>query len=226
MKGYRVALAAFVLLGLGAVGIQWLSMSAGLWGDQGQAHSVQVEASAWAHSDALNKLTSEFASLRGQLHDQSKKTDSRNAHGLEKNVEALTSEMAKIREQLASQSAGGVQAQAVTHIQATALPEPGAGSSFRRHRVYCMVPTIYAKHRMDRISGVVETWGKRCDVIKLFIDPPPPGEVFPEYFQVPGTDLRAEMVQVPLKRVNDDMSKDKQYVRVLQLAECLEDSVS
>jgi len=82
--------------------------------------------------------------------------------------------------------------------------------SWRRFRVYCMVPSIYDPHRYDKLAAVAQTWGKRCDVIKFFIDPAEEGEEFPKYFEVEGAPP-IEMVQVPLVRKNDKMKKDKVY---------------
>jgi len=85
---------------------------------------------------------------------------------------------------------------------------------FHGHRVYCMVPTIYAQHRFERIEGVLNTWAKRCDVVKLFIDPPEEGQTFPKYYPPRRIgNLRVEMVQVPLVRKNDPMSADKKYLK-------------
>mmetsp|Transcript_13556 Transcript_13556/g.23365 ORF Transcript_13556/g.23365 Transcript_13556/m.23365 type:complete len:286 (+) Transcript_13556:380-1237(+) len=88
-------------------------------------------------------------------------------------------------------------------------------SSFKdkmsNYRFYCMVPTIFAEHRKAKIEAVVSTWGKRCDVIKLFIDPAPKGTIFPKYFPSSDPSVKVEMVQLPLVRQNDEMSKDKRY---------------
>uniref|UniRef100_A0A7S2RPT9 Hexosyltransferase n=1 Tax=Mucochytrium quahogii TaxID=96639 RepID=A0A7S2RPT9_9STRA len=78
-----------------------------------------------------------------------------------------------------------------------------------RHKLYCMVPTVYHPHRFEKLRAVAETWGKRCDVIKFFIDPPTNGEVFPDVFV--SDNMTVPMIQVPLQRVNDVQASDKKY---------------
>jgi hypothetical protein len=86
-----------------------------------------------------------------------------------------------------------------------------ASARWRRHRIYCMVPTMYQPFRLGKLRAVASTWGKRCDVIKFFIDPAPAGETYPTHFEVQGS-RRIEMVQVPIVRENDVMTRDKHYV--------------
>ncbi len=39
------------------------------------------------------------------------------------------------------------------------------------NRLYCMVPFIWAPRYMETYEAIRNTWGKRCDVLKFFIDP-------------------------------------------------------
>ena len=41
----------------------------------------------------------------------------------------------------------------------------------RKNRLYCMVPFIWAPRYMPSYQAILNTWGKRCDVLKFFIDP-------------------------------------------------------
>jgi hypothetical protein len=38
-------------------------------------------------------------------------------------------------------------------------------------RVYCGVPSMYQAKKLVRWGEILRTWGKRCDVIKFFVDP-------------------------------------------------------
>eukprot|EP00581_Thalassiosira_minuscula_P000641 CAMPEP_0183735004 /NCGR_PEP_ID=MMETSP0737-20130205/45415_1 /TAXON_ID=385413 /ORGANISM="Thalassiosira miniscula, Strain CCMP1093" /LENGTH=392 /DNA_ID=CAMNT_0025968643 /DNA_START=781 /DNA_END=1959 /DNA_ORIENTATION=+ len=40
-----------------------------------------------------------------------------------------------------------------------------------KDRVYCMVPFIWRPENMKTYHAIRDTWGKRCDIIKFFIDP-------------------------------------------------------
>jgi hypothetical protein len=91
----------------------------------------------------------------------------------------------------------------------SSLSDP-ASARWRRHRIYCMVPTMYQPLRLGKLRAVAVSWGKRCDVIKFFIDPAPAGETYPTHFEVEGG-RRIEMVQVPIVRKNDVMVRDKKY---------------
>jgi len=71
-------------------------------------------------------------------------------------------------------------------------------------RIYCMVPTFYADHRMKLLEVIASTWGPRCDTIKFFIDPAKEGESFPTHF-VSKQGVKIDMVQVKIKRLNDEI---------------------
>ncbi len=73
-----------------------------------------------------------------------------------------------------------------------------------------MVPTMYQPFRLGKLRAVTTTWGKRCDVLKFFIDPAPAGETYPTHLEVEGGQ-RIEMVQVPIVRKNDVMLRDNKY---------------
>jgi len=41
----------------------------------------------------------------------------------------------------------------------------------KKNRLYCMVPFIFARKYMPSYQAIRNTWGKRCDVLKFFVDP-------------------------------------------------------
>jgi len=38
-------------------------------------------------------------------------------------------------------------------------------------RIYCMIPTVYARFNIGLMKAVLDTWGPQCDVLRFFIDP-------------------------------------------------------
>jgi hypothetical protein len=44
-------------------------------------------------------------------------------------------------------------------------------SSSNQNRLYCMVPFIWTPKYLPQYEAIRKTWGKRCDVLKFFIDP-------------------------------------------------------
>lgn len=43
--------------------------------------------------------------------------------------------------------------------------------SFKKIRVYCMVPTMFSTKKFSSWSAILQSWGNRCDILKLFVDP-------------------------------------------------------
>ena len=52
----------------------------------------------------------------------------------------------------------------------TGIP-PEVPSSALDDKLYCMVPFIWTKTNLPARSAIRKTWGKRCDILKFFIDP-------------------------------------------------------
>eukprot|EP00924_Labyrinthula_sp_SR-Ha-C_P004059 snap_masked-scaffold_3-processed-gene-12.28-mRNA-1 protein AED:1.00 eAED:1.00 QI:0/0/0/0/1/1/2/0/507 len=38
-------------------------------------------------------------------------------------------------------------------------------------KIYCMVPSMFHPKKFAAMSAILRTWGKRCDVLKFFVDP-------------------------------------------------------
>jgi len=71
----------------------------------------------------------------------------------------------------------------------------------RQDRVYCMVPTIYSEEATKRWEAIMDSWGRRCDVLKFFVDSVE-GVGLPEKFH------GASVVQVKMKRKADTICSD------------------
>mmetsp|Transcript_8945 Transcript_8945/g.10238 ORF Transcript_8945/g.10238 Transcript_8945/m.10238 type:complete len:455 (+) Transcript_8945:129-1493(+) len=79
-------------------------------------------------------------------------------------------------------------------------------------RVYCMVPTIYTSSKFQAWSVILRTWGRKCDVLKFFVEPQENGNSIPEKFADPGTGYSADIVVVPMVRKNDPRDKHGNYI--------------
>ena len=78
-----------------------------------------------------------------------------------------------------------------------------------KNRLYCMVPITYTPKKQKHMQAIAQTWGKRCDLIKFFVEPPRPGETIPPSFIDNVTGFEIPFVVVPMVRVNDQISKSK-----------------
>ena len=86
-----------------------------------------------------------------------------------------------------------------------------------QNRLYCMVPITYTPKKMRHMQAIAQTWGKRCDVIKFFVEPALPGQdEIPPSFVDNKTGFEIPFVVVPMVRVNDQVGKGK-------LGECVRD---
>lgn len=67
-------------------------------------------------------------------------------------------------------------------------------------RIYCMIPTMYNRNKLDQLTAIMKTWGPACDVIKFFVEPHRNAEGaqdnsdIPPYMTVPGLDFKVEIV--------------------------------
>lgn len=43
--------------------------------------------------------------------------------------------------------------------------------SFRKIKIYCMVPSMFTSKKFSSWSAILRTWGHRCDILKFFVDP-------------------------------------------------------
>ena len=50
-------------------------------------------------------------------------------------------------------------------------PQLQSPSGAGQNRLYCMVPFIWTPNYLPQYEAIRKTWGKRCDVLKFFIDP-------------------------------------------------------
>jgi len=82
------------------------------------------------------------------------------------------------------------------------------------NRVYCMVPTLYEERKFHALRVILRTWGKRCDVIKFFVDPPEEGSdvKIPAVFQDRVSGESAEIVVVQMVRKNDKQDSNGRYI--------------
>jgi len=80
------------------------------------------------------------------------------------------------------------------------------------YRIYCMIPSMWGKRKFKAWSALLQTWGKECDVFKIFLDPiefPVAGQYgetltkLPEFYIDPVSGAKAGLVVVPMVRKND-----------------------
>lgn len=62
-------------------------------------------------------------------------------------------------------------------------------------RIFCMVPSMYSKSKLEQWDAILKTWGKKCSKIRFFIDPT--SEIIPHQFF-------NYVVQVDMKRSHHD----------------------
>ena len=72
---------------------------------------------------------------------------------------------------------------------------PGPPRAGAPPRLYCMVPSLWSPSKQLRWDEIADTWGRRCDVLRFFIDADPDAPV--------ARSTRYEVVQIKMTRVHD-----------------------